>query len=577
MANANRDLNRITTLIATSNVDGVTPVDVYADPITHRLLVDSATVSGTVTSVSVVTANGFAGTVATATTTPAITISTTITGILKGNGTTISAATAGTDYSAGTSALATGILKSTTTTGALTIATGGDLPTMTSTVGGAVPTPPNNTTTFLRGDGTFATPAGGGTVTAVSVASSNGFTGTSSGGSTPILTLATSITGVLSGNGTAISAATTTGSGNVVLATSPTLTTAVLGSSTATTQASGDNSTKVATTAFVAAALSGINPAVSVQAATTANVSGYTYNNGVSGVGATLTQNSAAVVVIDGYTLLLNDRVLFKNQTTAANNGVYFISTLGTGVIPAIFTRALDYDMPSDINNTGAIPVINGTVNALTSWVLTTQVTTMGTDPLSYSQFSYSPNTIISPTLGGTGVANNSAMTVTGSGNFAYTRTLTGNTNLTFPTSGTVTAQGNSVTGSGSIVLATSPALTTPNIGVATGTNVLLTANAITATSNAATIPISSGRNVVTNSSAATLTITLTTASAANMQTVIVQVLDFSAVAQTITWVNTENSTVSVPATSNGSTTLPLTVGFIYNNSTSKWRCIASA
>jgi hypothetical protein len=54
--------------------------------------------SGTVTTVSVVSANGFAGSVATATTTPAITLSTTITGILKGNGTAISAATAGTDY-----------------------------------------------------------------------------------------------------------------------------------------------------------------------------------------------------------------------------------------------------------------------------------------------------------------------------------------------------------------------------------------------------------------------------------------------------------------------------------------------
>lgn len=49
--------------------------------------------SGTVTSVSVASANGFAGTVATATTTPAITLSTTITGILSGNGTAISAAT----------------------------------------------------------------------------------------------------------------------------------------------------------------------------------------------------------------------------------------------------------------------------------------------------------------------------------------------------------------------------------------------------------------------------------------------------------------------------------------------------
>jgi hypothetical protein len=54
--------------------------------------------AGTVTSVSVVSANGFAGTVATATTTPAITLTTTITGLLKGNGTAISAAVANTDY-----------------------------------------------------------------------------------------------------------------------------------------------------------------------------------------------------------------------------------------------------------------------------------------------------------------------------------------------------------------------------------------------------------------------------------------------------------------------------------------------
>jgi hypothetical protein len=54
--------------------------------------------SGTVTTVSVVSANGFAGTVANATTTPAITLTTSVTGVLKGNGTAISAATSGTDY-----------------------------------------------------------------------------------------------------------------------------------------------------------------------------------------------------------------------------------------------------------------------------------------------------------------------------------------------------------------------------------------------------------------------------------------------------------------------------------------------
>jgi hypothetical protein len=72
--------------------------------------------SGTVTSVSVTSANGLAGTVANATTTPAITLSTSITGVLKGNGTAISAATAGTDYQAPITLTTTG------TSGAATFA-----------------------------------------------------------------------------------------------------------------------------------------------------------------------------------------------------------------------------------------------------------------------------------------------------------------------------------------------------------------------------------------------------------------------------------------------------------------------
>jgi len=67
------------------------------------LLASSSGASGTVSTVSVVSANGLAGTVANATTTPAITLSTTITGVLKGNGTAISAAVSGTDYAPATS------------------------------------------------------------------------------------------------------------------------------------------------------------------------------------------------------------------------------------------------------------------------------------------------------------------------------------------------------------------------------------------------------------------------------------------------------------------------------------------
>jgi len=90
--------------------------------------------AGSVTSTSVVSANGFAGTVATATSTPAITLSTSVTGVLKGNGTAISAATAGTDYVAPGGALGT------PSSGTLTSATGLPIATGVSGLGSNVAT-----------------------------------------------------------------------------------------------------------------------------------------------------------------------------------------------------------------------------------------------------------------------------------------------------------------------------------------------------------------------------------------------------------------------------------------------------
>lgn len=59
MANAYRDSNNVPTLLAVSNVDGQTPVRLWADPVTHRLLVDSSgssitelTATGTVNGVN---------------------------------------------------------------------------------------------------------------------------------------------------------------------------------------------------------------------------------------------------------------------------------------------------------------------------------------------------------------------------------------------------------------------------------------------------------------------------------------------------------------------------------------------
>lgn len=98
-----------------------------------------------------------------------------------------------------------------------------------------------------------------------------------------------------------------------------------------------------------------------------------------------------------------------------------------------------------------------------------------------------------------------------------------------------------------------------------------------TAAANAATVNLAYVTNTITNNSAATITITLPTAGAIDGEMRTVRILDFSAVAQTIAWVNTQNSTATAPVTSNGSTTLPITAGFQYNGASSLWRCIASA
>lgn len=123
--------------------------------------------------------------------------------------------------------------------------------------------------------------------------------------------------------------------------------------------------------------------------------------------------------------------------------------------------------------------------------------------------------------------------------------------------------------------LFTAPALT----GIGTADLLAPNNHAVTVSSNAGTCSQSFLINTFTNSSAATMAITLgvSTPTPKDGQFMTVRIYDFSAVAQTIGWTNTENSTVTVPTTSNGSTTLPLTVLFQYNNATSKWRCLAFA
>ena len=114
------------------------------------LLASADGTTGTVSTVSVVSANGFAGSVANATTTPAITLTTSISGVLKGNGTAISAATAGTDYLAPPSG--TSILKA-NSGGALANAVAG---TDYVAPGGALGTPSSGTLSSCTVDGTNA-------------------------------------------------------------------------------------------------------------------------------------------------------------------------------------------------------------------------------------------------------------------------------------------------------------------------------------------------------------------------------------------------------------------------------------
>jgi len=227
--------------------------------------------SGTVTSVAVESANGLAGTVADSTSTPEITLSTTVSGLLKGNGSAISAAAAGTDYLApsGSGAALTGITVS-QVSGAAPLASPALTGTPTApTATAGTDTTQVATTAFVQG---AVSSGGGGSVTSVAVESANGFAGTvADPSSTPQITLSTSVTGLLKGNGTAVSAATagtdylspsgsgaaltgiTVGqvSGAAALA-SPALT----GTPTAPTATAGTSTTQVATTAFAAGAVS---------------------------------------------------------------------------------------------------------------------------------------------------------------------------------------------------------------------------------------------------------------------------------------------------------------------------------
>lgn len=390
--------------------------------------------AGTVTAVSVSSANGFSGTVANPTTTPDISISTSVTGMLKGSGSGLATATANTDYQVPVTLTTTG------SSGAATF---------------------NGTTLNIP---QYSSGGGSGTVTSVSVNSANGFQGSvANATTTPAITVSTNVTGILKGDGTAMSAAsagtdyqapitlTTTGSSGAATLVGSTLNipqytgggggsgtvTSVSGTGTvsgltlsgtvttsgnltlggaitgfATSGANTDISSVVLTTGTISTAptagndivnktyadsiASGVNFHAACNYATTAALSPVnTYNNGSSGVGATLTANSNGTLTVDGYTFVSGDagkRILIKNEASGANNGVYTLTQAGTASLPYILTRATDYDTSgagiNEIDAGDLLLVISGTDNANTSWVQQTPLPiTVGTTALVFIEF----------------------------------------------------------------------------------------------------------------------------------------------------------------------------------------------
>lgn len=183
-------------------------------------------------------------------------------------------------------------------------------------------------------------------------------------------------------------------SSNMLIGT-PAWTTVFPNGMTGTTQATGDASADVSTDSFVALAIAGVNPASAVNEATAVAVlpNTPTYNNGTAGVGATLTAGSNTALTVDSVSVALNDRVLVKDQASTFQNGVYTETQVGTGSVPWILTRATDYNTPANINYTGTVSVIAGTVNANTDWLLVSTIAAIGSpNAITYVAQTNGPN-----------------------------------------------------------------------------------------------------------------------------------------------------------------------------------------
>ena len=151
----------------------------------------------------------------------------------------------------------------------------------------------------------------------------------------------------------------------------------------------GFTTDSLANKAYVDQVAQGLDTKPSCKVATTANLSA-TYSNGTAGVGATLTNSGTqAALSIDGITMVAADRVLVKDQSTAAQNGIYVVTNIGSGSSNWILTRATPEDQPAELTGGSFVFVEQGTANGDNGYVFTHNGSpTFGTTALDVAQFS---------------------------------------------------------------------------------------------------------------------------------------------------------------------------------------------
>ena len=208
------------------------------------------------------------------------------------------------------------------------------------------------------------------------------------------VSLTSNVTGTLpianGGTGATTAGAARTSLSAAALGANTDITSIALTSGTITAVPSGG--TDIVNKLYADSIASGINFHQSVRLATAAALPTNTYNNGSSGVGATLTANANGALSIDGVTAVVGNRILVKNEAASANNGIYTVTQVGDGSTPYILTRATDFDSSGsgvDQIDAGDFFIVTaGATQSNTSWVQQTPLPiTVGTTGLVFTQF----------------------------------------------------------------------------------------------------------------------------------------------------------------------------------------------